>query len=124
MAWPPSSMRLPPRWRSVGGAVLMACAGAAAAQNASPDYPQWRGQNRDGAASAFVEPTSWPDTLTRRWKVHVGEGYATPLVVADIVYSFTRRNGSEVMTALSAGTGKELWHTSYPAPYAPVSPAA
>jgi outer membrane protein assembly factor BamB len=112
------------RWRSAGGAVLMACAGAAAAQNASQDYPQWRGPNRDGAASAFVEPPSWPDTLTRRWKVHVGEGYATPLVVADIVYAFTRRNGSEVMTALSAGTGKELWHTSYPAPYAPATPAA
>ena len=28
------------------------------------------------------------------------------------------------MTALSAETGKELWHTSYPAPYAPATPAA
>jgi outer membrane protein assembly factor BamB len=28
------------------------------------------------------------------------------------------------MTALNAETGKELWHTSYPAPYAPATPAA
>jgi outer membrane protein assembly factor BamB len=107
-----------------GSALLIWCVGMAAAQSSPRDYPQWRGLNRDGAASAFAEPTSWPDTLTRRWKVDVGEGYATPLVVATAVYVFTRRNGAEVMTALSAETGKELWHTSYPAPYAPATPAA
>ena len=101
---------------SVVAALLMACVGVAAAQGSPQDYPQWRGLNRDGAASAFAEPTSWPDTLTRKWKVDVGEGYATPLVVADTVYVFTRRNGTEVMTALEAETGKERWHTSYPAP--------
>ena len=107
-----------------GGAVLIACAGAAAAQRSPQDYTQWRGPNRDGAASAFAEPASWPETLTRRWKVDVGVGYATPLVVADTVYVFTRRNDTEVMTALEAATGKERWHTSYPAPYAPATPAA
>jgi outer membrane protein assembly factor BamB len=110
--------------RLVSAAVLFACAGAAAAQSSPQDYPQWRGPNRDGAASAFAEPASWPETLTRRWKVEVGEGYATPLVVADTVYVFTRRNGTEVMTALEARTGKERWRTSYPAPYAPATPAA
>lgn len=116
--------RSAPCWRFVVGAVVVACAGAAAAQSSPQDYPQWRGLNRDGAASAFVEPASWPDTLTRKWKVDVGVGYATPLVVADTVYVFTRRNETEVMTALEAATGKERWHTSYPAPYAPATPAA
>jgi len=102
----------------------MACAGAAAAQRSPQDYPQWRGLNRDGAASAFAEPSSWPDALTRRWKVDVGVGYATPLVISDAVYTFTRRNETEVMTALEAATGKERWHTSYAAPYAPDTPAA
>ena len=106
------------------GALLIASAGVAIAQGSPQDYPQWRGLNRDGAASAFAEPASWPDTLTRRWKVAVGEGYGTPLVVADAVYVFTRRNGTEVMIALEAETGRERWHTSYPAPYAPDTPAA
>lgn len=88
------------------------------------DYPQWRGLNRDGAASAFAEPASWPDALTRRWKVEIGEGYATPLVVGDRVYTFTRRNGNEVLTALDAESGREVWRTSYPAPYKPDIPAA
>ena len=113
-----------PRWLFVGGALLIACVCTVAAQSSGRDYPQWRGVNRDGAASAFAEPATWPEALTRRWKVDVGEGYATPLVVANIVYVFTRRNGTEVMTALDAETGQELWHTSYPAPYAPARLAA
>lgn len=104
--------------------LLMESAAPAAGQSSPQDYPQWRGQNRDGAASSFSEPAKWPDSLTRRWKVDVGEGYATPIVVGSVVYVFTRRNGSEVMMALNAGSGNELWRTTYPAPYTPSSPAA
>ena len=93
------------------------------AQRASRDYIQWRGQQRDGSASAFVEPTQWPDTLTRRWKVDVGEGYGTPVIVGDIVYVFTRLDGQEGITALDASTGRQRWRTSYPAPYTPSKPA-
>ena len=93
------------------------------AQRASRDYVQWRGQQRDGSASAFVEPKQWPDALTRRWKVDVGEGYGTPLIVGDIAYVFTRLDGQEGITALEASTGRQRWRTSYPAPYTPSKPA-
>jgi len=93
-------------------------------QHAPLDYPQWRGQLRDGSASAFAEPASWPAALTRRWRVEVGEGYATPLVVGDTVYTFTRREGREVVRALDSATGAERWQTSYPAPYTPATAAA
>jgi hypothetical protein len=102
----------------------MESAAPAIGQSSPQDYPQWRGQSRDGAASSFSEPATWPDSLTRRWKVDVGDGYATPIVVGSVVYVFTRRDASEVMMALDAGTGKEIWRTSYPAPYTPGSPAA
>jgi outer membrane protein assembly factor BamB len=105
-------------------ALMMGPATSALGQSSSRDYTQWRGQNRDGEASAFTAPKVWPEALSRRWKVDVGEGYATPLVVADLVYCFTRRGGDEVMTALDAATGTERWHAGYPAPYTPSSPAA
>jgi len=108
----------------VPATILVACVATAAGQRPPLDYPQWRGQTRDGAASAFSEPTSWPDTLTRRWRIDVGQGYATPLVVADTVYVFTRRGDDEIMTALNAATGHVTWQTGYPAPYVPGSPAA
>jgi len=107
-------------WMAIG----TLAAGAVAAQDSVLDYPQWRGRNRDGAASAFTEPASWPESLTRRWKVDVGEGYATPIVVGDTVYAFTRREGRETMIALEARTGTVKWQTGYAAPYTPSRAAA
>jgi outer membrane protein assembly factor BamB len=103
----------------VAVAILVAPAAPMMGQEAAQDYPQWRGRNRDGAASAFSKPDSWPDTLRLRWKVDVGEGYATPLVVANTVYAFTRRDGREGITALDPDTGDTVWRTDYPVRYEP-----
>ena len=103
------------------GITIGALAVSLSAQNAL-DYPQWRGQVRDGSASGFVEPSSWSQALKQRWKVDVGEGYATPLVIGDIVYVFTRRDGQEVVAALDAPSGKELWRSGYAAAYTPSQP--
>ena len=112
-----------PRCSLAAGVLLLLFASTAPAQNAPQDYPQWRGKTGDGSASAFSAPASWPETLTRKWKVDVGDGYATPIVVGNVVYAFTRRDGNEVLTALDAATGAGRWQTSYPAPYT-VSTAA
>ena len=53
-----------------------------------------------------MAPTRWPETLTRRWTVDIGDGYGTPLVVGETVYTFTRQDGSEVATALEAAIKK------------------
>ena len=94
-------------------AVLTPLATVAAAQ----DWPQWRGPNRDGAVKSFKAPTSWPASLTELWKVDVGLGYATPLLVGDRLYMFTRQGEDEVMMALDADSGEVIWSTSYPAPF-------
>ena len=102
---------------SIAIVALLMSAGDALAQNGPLDYTQWRGPNRDGSASGFVEPKAWPAELRQHWKVEVGEGYATPLVVATRIYTIARRNGNEIMMALDAATGKVVWETSYAAPY-------
>ena len=82
-------------------------------RTAGPDWPQWRGPNRDGSLPTFTAPPTWPEALTRRWKVEVGTGYATPIVVANRVYAFSRQDEDEVMRALDAETGKTIWETRY-----------
>ncbi|MGE3512268.1 MAG: PQQ-binding-like beta-propeller repeat protein [Vicinamibacterales bacterium] len=86
-------------------------------QTSGSDWPQWRGPSRDGTLLNYTEPKALPETLTQRWKVEVGTGYATPLIVGSRVFTFSRQQENEVMRALDAGTGKVLWETSYPAPF-------
>ena len=79
------------------------------------DWPQWRGPNRDGKATGFEAPTTWPKELTQKWKVTVGDGAATPALVGDRLYVFTRQGGNEVVRCLAAADGKELWSDQYEA---------
>ena len=100
--------------------ILILAVGVAAtieARQAASDVTQWRGANRDGAISGFTAPASWPAQLTQRWKVDVGLGYATPIVVGNRVYVFSRQGDDEVMSALDAASGKVLWRTAYAAPF-------
>ena len=89
----------------------------AAGQSNTADWPQWRGPNRDGTLRTFTEPRPWPERLTQRWKIDVGTGYATPIVVGNRVFAFSRQQENEVMRAVDADSGKIIWETSYPAPF-------
>ena len=113
------------KWNlAAGGLVVSAIVTVGVgAQNRSMDWPQWRGPNRDGAIASFTEPKPWPEKLTRKWKVEVGLGYATPVVIGNRVYMFARQGDEEVLDALDADTGKVIWRTSYAAPFT-ISPAA
>jgi outer membrane protein assembly factor BamB len=112
----------PTKTRLVAALVLLGAGSPHVHAQKALDYPQWRGQARDGSASGFSEPAAWPVALHRRWTVEVGEGYGTPLIVGETVYVFTRRDGEEVMTALDAATGRVRWRSGYPAPYVPSKP--
>ena len=92
---------------------LVAFAIAAAPGTRAADWPQWRGPNRDARASDFKAPKKWPESLTQKWKVTVGDGVATPALVGDKLYVFSRDGGSEVTRCLKADTGEEVWKDKY-----------
>jgi outer membrane protein assembly factor BamB len=77
------------------------------------DWPQWRGTNRDGKATGFDVPATWPKELKEKWKVTVGDGVATPALVGDKLYVFTRQGSNEIIRCLAVGDGKELWSDKY-----------
>jgi outer membrane protein assembly factor BamB len=105
------------RW-SVAAVVFVAFAASPSyAQQPSPDVTQWRGPARDGVIAGFAAPQAWPETLVRKWTVEIGTGYATPLIVGDRIYQFSRLGENETMTAIDAGSGKVLWQTGYAAPF-------
>jgi outer membrane protein assembly factor BamB len=101
--------------RSCCVAVVVAGLGAIGEAQGPTDWTQWRGPARDGLVASFTPPATWPDALVKRWHVEVGTGYATPLVVGDRVYQFSRIGENETMTAFDAATGEALWQRGYPA---------
>ena len=79
------------------------------------DWPQWRGPERDARATGFQVPSAWPKELSQKWKVEVGDGVATPALVGDRLFVFSRQGGDEVLRCLEADSGKEVWIDKYPA---------
>ena len=73
------------------------------------DWPQWRGPNRDGKVTDFKAPEKWPDQLTQKWQKTVGSGDATPALVGDKLYLFTRQGDEEVTLCLNADTSEQIW---------------
>jgi outer membrane protein assembly factor BamB len=80
------------------------------------DWPQWRGTNRDARVSGFKAPAEWPQQLKQDWKISVGFADATPALVNNKLYVFTRQGENEVLQCLDAATGKQIWQSEgYPA---------
>jgi outer membrane protein assembly factor BamB len=99
-------------------ALLFLATVAALADN----WPQWRGPQRDGVAS-LDHAGAWPEKLKQQWKVEVGEGHSSPIVVGDRVYLLARKGENEIASSLALESGKAIWQQSYAAPYE-MSPVA
>src|SRR5947208_16791397 len=97
--------------------LIAAAVVAVSAQKPAGDWPQWRGPSRDGVVTSMTPPRVWPPALSRKWKADVGTGYASPIVVGERVYMFSRQEPLEVLQARDATTGKTLWRAEYPAPF-------
>jgi outer membrane protein assembly factor BamB len=104
--------------RVLTGALVVVAVTSLWAQRPTTDVTQWRGPARDGVVAGFTAPRTWPDTLVQKWKVEIGTGYATPLVVGNRVYQFSRVGENESMTAIDADSGKVVWQTGYPVQFA------
>jgi outer membrane protein assembly factor BamB len=104
---------------SLSGAAIVFFVQSALAQ----DWPQWRGPDRDGLASGFAAPKTWPGYLKSKWKVTVGLGHSSPVVVGKRLYLHSRRGENEVVAAYNLDAGHVIWQDIYPAEYS-MNPAA
>src|SRR5262245_8693134 len=77
----------------------------------SADWPQWRGPNRDDLSKESGLLKTWPaDGPKQLWcYTNAGNSYSGPAIVGNKLYTMGTRDGAEIVLALDAGTGKELW---------------
>jgi len=79
------------------------------------DWPQWRGINRDGKVTGFLDPKTWPAELTPEWKIKIGLGDASPVIAGGKLFTFARLDSDEVTMCLDLVTGQKLWVNNFPA---------
>ena len=101
------------RLSALGGLLLLLTFGGWATQAAPGDWPQWRGANRDGISTETGLLDAWPaGGPPLLWKATgLGGGYVTPSVVSGRIYGAGYRGQDEVVWALDAANGKEVWST-------------
>lgn len=74
------------------------------------DWPNWMGPNRNGSSPETGLLTDWPAGGPKvLWKVAGGDGYSSVAVAAGRAYTMAQRGKDELVLALDAATGKELW---------------
>jgi len=76
------------------------------------DWPQFRGERRDGISGATGLTRSWPSGGPRiLWETAVGQGYAAPSVAAGKVYlnDYDEEQGEWMVRCLELDTGAQVW---------------
>ena len=87
------------------------------------DWPQWRGNNRDGVLHEQGHVQAFASgPLARRWSVPIGSGYSGPTVAHGHVFvtDLSPEDQStqvERVLCFQAEDGSLVWSHSYPAPY-------
>jgi outer membrane protein assembly factor BamB len=85
---------------------------------AADDWPQLLGPTRNGVYSGPPLAQTWPASGPRVvWRKQVGAGFAGPAVAGGKLILFHRVANQEVIDALDAKTGAQLWRHAYATTY-------
>ena len=78
------------------------------------DWPQWRGPDRTDVSRENGLLKEWLSGGPKRlWLFkNAGNGYSGPAIVSGRLFTMGTRDGAEIMIALNADTGEELWSAS------------
>ncbi len=86
-------------------------ASALAASALANDWPQWRGPDRSDLSKETGLLKEWPpEGLKQTWLFkNAGQGYSGPAIVGGKLLTLGTRDGKEILLALDANTGQEIW---------------
>ncbi|MEO8026633.1 MAG: PQQ-binding-like beta-propeller repeat protein [Bryobacteraceae bacterium] len=78
------------------------------------DWPQWRGEHRDGISTETGLLQQWPAGGPKViWKINgLGEGYSAFAISKGKLFTQGQRSGQQFVMAFDVATGKKLWETA------------
>lgn len=84
------------------------------------DWPQILGPARTGIGENEKITTSLPaEGPPKVWEARIGSGFAGVAVAQNLTILFHRLGDDDNVTAYDAGTGKEIWSTTFPTDFQP-----
>jgi len=88
---------------------------AVVSNRAPDDWPQWRGQNRDGLSAEKGLLQSWPEGgPPLAWRATgAGDGYSSFAIAQGRLFTMGARGETEYVMAFDVETGKRLWETAH-----------
>ena len=82
------------------------------------DWPQFLGPTRNGVYAGPPLARSWPPGGPPVvWRKDIGAGFSGPTVAQGKLILFHRQRDREIVEALDAKTGRQLWTFEYPTAY-------
>jgi outer membrane protein assembly factor BamB len=92
---------------------------ALSASSVAGDWPQFLGPARNGSSPETKLIDSLPTDKPRpKWRVEIGGGYSSPVVVGGQVLQFHWKDGQETLEAFAISMGQSIWKVGYPCEYA------
>jgi len=93
------------------------------ARNNSPastdaGWPNFLGPRHDGTSPETEVSLDWPaEGPPVLWRIEIGTGYSSPVVVGDDLIVMHRIGDEEIIECFSAATGESKWRFTYPTDY-------
>jgi outer membrane protein assembly factor BamB len=78
------------------------------------DWPNLFGPAHDNSASTQVD-VDWPESgPPELWRIPIGSGYSSPIIVADRAIVLHRLGDEEIVSCFNSAAGAPLWELRYP----------
>ena len=77
---------------------------------ANPEWPQFRGPNRDGRQSGIRFDAEWSANPPQEiWRTRLGPGWSSFVVAGDFLFTQEQHGEDESVVCYDANTGKPIW---------------